>query len=123
MTQIFNTSENKQLRQKLRNESPKAEVRLWNKLRGRQVLGLKFHRQYSIERFVVDFYCPKIKLVIEVDGDTHYRPEAIVNDHIRSDEFKRLGLSIIRFDNNDIYNNLSGVLDRVYEAVNALNPS
>ena len=124
MTQIFNKKSFKKLRQKLRNESPPAETILWQRLRRKQIRDLKFHRQYGIGNSVVDFYCPEIKLVIEVDGDTHYQPGALPKDLLRSNKLQELGLVVLRFDNNDVYDNLSGVMDKIYEvANNFLTPS
>lgn len=120
MTQIFNQSQFKAIRQKLRNESPRAEYILWQKLRRRQVRGLKFHRQYGICNYVVDFYCPEIKFVIEVDGDTHYDPEAIKKDSMRTDKLRDYGLIVFRFDNNEIYNNIQNVVASIFEKVNDL---
>ncbi|MFA6526598.1 MAG: endonuclease domain-containing protein [Candidatus Buchananbacteria bacterium] len=123
MPYIFNKPIQKQLRQKLLSESPRAEIILWQKLRGRQIRGLKFHRQYGIGNFIVDFYCPEIELVIEVDGDTHYRPDAVINDELRTKIISASNLKVLRFDNNDIYRNIERVLDRIYEVVNlSLNP-
>jgi very-short-patch-repair endonuclease len=63
---------------------PPAEVILWQRLRNRQVEGYKFRRQYSIGRFVVDFYCPEKRLAIEVDGESHFVEEADLRDRERS---------------------------------------
>jgi very-short-patch-repair endonuclease len=68
MARLYNRRSQKATRQRLRREVPKAEEILWSKLRRRQMLGYKFRRQYSIEAFVVDFYCPVLRLAIEVDG-------------------------------------------------------
>jgi len=124
MPHLFNKPIHKQLRQKLRNESPQAEIILWRKLRGLQIRGLKFHRQYGIGSYIVDFYCPEIELVIEIDGDTHYQPDAKMNDELRNKKLAESNLKLLRFDNNDIYRNIRGVLDKIYEVVNnSLNPS
>jgi len=69
---VINKKTQKELRQKLRNEATKSERILWNKLKGRQLYNLKFRRQQGIGKYVVDFYCPKLKLVIEIDGLSHY---------------------------------------------------
>ena len=66
----YSNSKQKDLRQKLRNDAPKAEQRLWEFLRNSQLNGLKFRRQYGIGPYVVDFYCPKLRLAIEIDGDS-----------------------------------------------------
>ena len=72
MTQSFNQRERKPTRQQLRSNMPPAEVILWSKLKGRQMLGCKFRRQFGIESYTVDFYSAELKLAIELDGETHY---------------------------------------------------
>jgi len=72
MTKIFNRTDEEFKRKILRRNMPQAEVILWSKLRNKALKGYKFRRQYSIERFVIDFYCPQLKLAIEVDGDSHF---------------------------------------------------
>ena len=75
MNEFFNREIETEKRQELRNSMPKAEVLLWLRLKGRQMLGCKFRRQYSVGAFVLDFYSPGIKLGIELDGDTHFQEE------------------------------------------------
>jgi len=73
MSRVYNRSSEKTKRQLLRRVMPKAEQVLWSKLRRRQMLGYKFRRQYSIEAYVVDFYCPAARMAIELDGDSHFQ--------------------------------------------------
>ncbi len=104
----------KERRQKLRRESPKAEVLLWQRLKGRQIGGHKFRRQYSVGGYVVDFYCAELRLAIEIDGPTHYRTkQAKVYDERRQQFIEQFGIKIVRFSNHDIYNNIDGVLNRI----------
>lgn len=77
MTQIFNKDFLKYTRKILRWQMPKAELMLWDKLKNKKLDGHKFRRQFSIGLYVVDFYCPKSKLVIELDGDNHFTKQAI----------------------------------------------
>lgn len=121
MSRVFNQKNYKTIRQKLRNEAPSAEKVLWEKIRRRQINDLKFHRQYGIANFIVDFYCPKISLVIELDGDTHRQLGEPEKDQLREKRLKELSLKILRFNNNDIYHNLGGVIDKIYEIIS--NPS
>ncbi|HLB95733.1 MAG TPA: DUF559 domain-containing protein [Patescibacteria group bacterium] len=72
MIKIFNNKSHKILRQTLRHNIPAPEKVLWQKLRAKQIFGYKFRRQYGINQYVVDFYCPQTRLAIEIDGDTHY---------------------------------------------------
>ena len=106
MTEIFNLKNNKYLRSSLRKQEVGAEEKLWWKLR-RKNLGYKFRRQFGIGNYIVDFYCPRLKLIIEVDGGTHSADQEIKNDKSREKYFKSLGLNIKRYNNIDIYNNLS----------------
>ena len=72
MTKIFNTSVGRQRRRSLRKSMPDAEVILWSRLKGKQLGGFKFRRQYGVGKFSIDFYCAVQKLAIEVDGASHY---------------------------------------------------
>ncbi len=96
---------------------PPAEVVLWSRLKGRQLERYKFRRQYSILHFVVDFYCPELKLAIEVDGDSHYTEVAILSDRKRQEQVEDLGIHLLRFNNRDIYENLEEVLSRIAEQI------
>lgn len=95
---------------------PPAEVILWLQLKGRQLNGYKFRRQYSIDKFVVDFYCPELKLAVEVDGDSHYVDGAKERDEGRQKIIENAGIRFLRFTNKDVYDNLNGVLYRIREA-------
>ncbi len=111
MTRIFNRPTEKRLRQRLRRNAPQAEVLLWSKLRGRQILGCKFRRQFSIGPYSVDFYCPLLRLAIEVDGDSHFEDNAMARDAGRQALIEGLGIQFLRFTNNDIYENLDDVME------------
>ncbi len=92
----------------LRKNSTLAEVILWNELKGKQFEGYDFHRQKPIGNYIVDFYCPKLNLVIEIDGSSHYDRE--VYDEKREKYLRSLGLNILRFNDYDIKISLDGVL-------------
>jgi very-short-patch-repair endonuclease len=94
----------------LRRNLPKAEVILWSRLKNKELDGYKFRRQYSVGRFVIDFYCPRLKLAIEVDGDSHFSQESEVCDRERQRFIESFKISFLRFTNKDIYENLDGVL-------------
>lgn len=96
---------------------PKPEVILWSQLQGKRFDGLKFRRQCSIGRYVVDFYCPRRKLVIELDGDSHFTDEAEKYDSTRNQYMGSLGLKVLRFTNEEVKKNLSGVLQTIREAL------
>ncbi len=94
----------------LRHEMTPAEKILWNELRGNK-LGVHFRRQQIIAGFIVDFYCHKVALVIEVDGDIHDLQKE--EDAQREQVLSEMGLRIIRFRNNEVEKNLTGVLEKI----------
>ena len=98
----------------LRKNMTDAEKRLWAKIRMRQMGGHQFYRQRAIGNYIVDFYCPKAKLVLEVDGGQHYSDEQIEIDKKRSSYLNRLGFKVMRFTNLDVLNNIDVVLDEIY---------
>ncbi len=113
MTKVFNKTSEKLKRRNLRQEMPQAEMMLWLRLRGKGLNGFKFRRQYSIGKFIVDFYCPQLKLAIEVDGDSHFTENAVKNDIERQNIIEAYGITFLRFTNLDIYENLENVLDSI----------
>jgi len=100
-------------KRRLRSNMTGQEMRLWSRLRARQLLGLKFRRQHGIEPYIVDFYCPGQSLVIEVDSDSHADADQIPKDQLRDRYFQYLGLHVIRCINDDIVKNLDGVLENL----------
>ena len=102
----------------LRRTQTSAEARLWRALRGARLNGFKFRRQHPIDRFVVDFVCLKAKLVVEVDGATHGSPAALGHDAERTRIIETAGFQVVRFGNDDIRENLDGVLESVLAAIN-----
>ena len=117
MTKLYNKSEEKFKRKRLRGNMPHAEVILWSKLKGKGI-GYKFRRQYSIGKFVVDFYSPELKLAIEVDGSSHYTENAMYRDNARQKTIESYSITFLRFTNKDIYENLNGVLIKIVEHIN-----
>ncbi|MGB8657554.1 MAG: endonuclease domain-containing protein [Candidatus Zixiibacteriota bacterium] len=99
----------------LRKNMTDAERLLWSKIRRKNLKGHQFYRQKIIGNYIVDFYCPKTKLIIELDGSQHYQEEGIKRDKIRDAYLKNLGLRILRFSDRDVLNNLNGVLERIFE--------
>ena len=96
---------------------PDAEVILWSRLKGRQLLGCKFRRQYSVGSFVVDFFSPEVKLGIELDGDSHFQVGAAEYDQKRQQFVESFGIKILRFLNTEVYDNLDGVLEVIGEEI------
>lgn len=117
MTILYNRQDKKELRAKLRKAMTKAEVILWTALKG-GVSGVKFRRQASIGPFIVDFYCPELKLVPEVDGPTHFETQEVeAYDSERSEFLESKGIIILRCTNMDVYDNLPGVVDAILHAI------
>jgi very-short-patch-repair endonuclease len=92
---------------------PDAEVMLRSRLKGRQLLGCKFRRQYSVGSFVLDFFSVEIKLGIELDGDSHFQSGVREYDQKRQQFIESFGIKVIRILNTDIYQNLDGVLEMI----------
>ena len=97
----------------LRREMTPQEAKLWRRLRGKQLYGLKFRRQHPIFRFIVDFFCYEHKLVIEIDGDSHFEPDQQAYDQARTEWLEHRGLRVIRFTNRDVDTNIDGVLRKI----------
>ncbi len=104
----------KPLARQMRKEPTPAEAKLWQCLRGKKVLGFKFRRQHAIERFIVDFYCRKAKLIVEVDGPIHQY--TVKEDAARQEFLVSKGLAILRFRNEEVLGDCDDVLERI-EAV------
>ena len=111
--EIFNKKSTLEKRKLLRINQTEAEKRLWQYLRNRKLNGYKFFRQYGLGDYIVDFYCPKIKLVIELDGVSHFTCEGIKYDEIRTNFFSSFGVEVIRFKNSEIINNIEACLNRI----------
>ena len=120
MTVLFNLKQNKTIRRNLRKQEIGAEKILWSKLNRKQLAGYKFRRQFGIGDYVVDFYCPKLKLVIEIDGATHSEEKEIEYDKARQKFIEGLGLTVKRYTNENIQKNLPEVLGDLYEICRGL---
>lgn len=114
---FFNSPQMKGRRKSLRNNSTKEEVILWNKLRNNQ-LGEKFTRQYSIGNYVVDFYCPKKRIAVELDGSQHNDDEKKMYDEERTEYINQFGVTLLRFWNGDVLKDIETVLEVIYEEIN-----
>ena len=106
----INSKARRHARRLRRDETP-AEKALWRHLRDRQLEGFKFRRQQPIGHYVVDFFCPRAKLVVEVDGDTH--AESARHDADRTGWLSRRGYRVVRFTNADVHRNLQLVLEAI----------
>jgi very-short-patch-repair endonuclease len=107
-------------RQNRKNPTP-AERILWNALRNRQLEGARFAPQKVIGRYIVDFYCHAAQLIVELDGSVHDTEEVIEYDAIRTQWFEAQGLTVVRFRNGRVYNDLPGVLEIIRRLLNTPN--
>jgi very-short-patch-repair endonuclease len=98
----------------LRKNSTLSEILLWNELKNEKMLGYQFNRQKPIHRYIVDFYCKKLNLVIEIDGCSHGFEEVYLNDIKREEILESIGLKFLRFDDMEVKLNRNNVL-RVIE--------
>ena len=105
----------KSLARELRKNMTDAEKLLWSKVRRKQFRGHQFYRQRIIGNYIVDFYCPKSKLVIEIDGGQHYSEVGVDTDRLRDNYITDLGLRVLRFTNLDVLQNIEGILEHINE--------
>lgn len=123
MDRLHNRKELKERRRYLRNNGTSAEATLWTLLSKKQLEGRKFRRQHSIKNYVVDFYCPSEKLIIELDGDVHFSAAGVEYDQKRDEELRQLGFKIIRIENEDIFKATMAVLDKIKSCFTTPDPS
>jgi very-short-patch-repair endonuclease len=111
---------NKQLKsvsRELRTNMTDAEICLWAKLRNRQIKGYQFYRQKPAGDYIIDFYSPKAKLAIEVDGGQHFSSDNVEYDKLRDDYLSSIGLRVLRFTNTDVLKNIEGVVTKIEEEI------
>jgi very-short-patch-repair endonuclease len=120
VTQLYNKGSERYKRRLLRTNMPKAEALVWARLRDRQIEGYKFRRQYSVGAFVIDFYCPELKLAIEVDGDSHLRDGAPEYDADRQFFLEGKGITVVRVTNERVYQDLDAAIGFIVEAIGCL---
>ena len=101
----------------LRKNKTREEDILWQLLRNRQFMGLKFKRQFPIGNYIVDFVCEEKKLVIEIDGGQHNIPDNVRADEVRTNYINSKGYRVVRFWNNDINQNIEGVYETLLSMV------
>jgi len=112
---IYYDSRLKQLARNLRNNSTLSEVLFWNEVKGKRINGFQFLRQMPIGNFIIDFYCPKLRLAIEIDGDSHGFDEAIQRDKHKEKYLSKLGIHLIRYDDNELKSNIQGTIDHLID--------
>jgi len=103
----------KRNRKELRNNLTSAEARLWSMLKNKKLDGRKFRRQHSIDNFIVDFYCPKEKLIIELDGNFHFNPISENADYSRDKLLENYGFKVLRFENKFVFQQPEIILNAI----------
>jgi very-short-patch-repair endonuclease len=120
VTIIYNNAKQTRLRQALRREMSPPEAKVWSRLRSKQILGHKFRWQFGVGPYVLDFYCPELKLAIEIDGESHFRDDSDKGDVDRQTFIESFGVQFLRFTTVEVGKNLDGVVQRIYEMVGEL---
>ncbi len=113
MTKILNRSAFKERRRELRINQTESEKILWMYLRSRKMNGYKFFRQYGVGSYILDFYCQKLHLAIELDGSQHNEDEQRAYDQERTRYLETLRIRVVRFWSNDVLRNIEGVLEAI----------
>ena len=107
----------KALARNLRSNQTDSEQLLWSRIRRKQVMGVQFLRQRPLGQYIVDFYSPKARLVVEVDGSQHHEPTNMKKDMERDQWLKDQGLTVLRFSGLEVLKELDGVLQVIYDKV------
>jgi len=107
----------KQYSRQLRGNMTDAERHLWARIRMKQLKGYQFYRQKPIGDYIVDFFCPRAKLVIEVDGSQHFSDEITEYDRIRNEYLSSLGLRVLRFTNIDVLTHIESIFESIIENI------
>jgi very-short-patch-repair endonuclease len=110
-------------RKELRNNSTEAEKILWENIKHSKLGGFKFTRQYSVGPYILDFYCSKIRLAVELDGNQHKEKDAVLYDGDRSKYLDGANIKVIRFWNDEVVKNTKIILNQILkQAVELANP-
>lgn len=110
---VINNPSLKNRRRRLRKKQTDAEYKLWQRLRNRQIQGFKFYRQYSVGSYILDFYCPQKKLVIELDGSQHLAAQKY--DEARTASLEQFGITVIRFWDDTVLKETDLVVEVIWE--------
>jgi very-short-patch-repair endonuclease len=113
MTLHYNRQSEKEKRRQLRRDQTPAEAVVWRYLRNRQMMKFKFRRQYSVDKFVLDFYSPELRLAIEIDGDVHDLTEQKEYDIARQNYIGKFGIKFLRIKNEEFYENANKAFEKI----------
>lgn len=98
----------------LRKRMSDSELKLWSRIRRKQISGLQFYRQRPIGHYIVDFYCPRAQIVLQVDGPRQASRPAIQNGQHRDHYLKQQGIKVLRFDDLQILKQLDAVVEQLH---------
>ena len=113
MTKLYNRQQEKEKRRELRQSETIAERNMWSQLRGRKLLGLKFKRQFSVDKYIIDFYCPEYKIAIELDGNVHDLEDVKNYDAARQQYLEDYGIHFIRITNDEYLGNSNKAFEKI----------
>ena len=113
----YNPKSTKGYRKELRIHLTPAEASLWKLLKNKQLNGCKFRRQHGVGPYILDFYCPALKIAIELDGKPHFTDAGNARDHTRDEYLTRLGIVTLRFENNILYTHQEMIIDAIEECI------
>lgn len=112
----YNNSKLKEFRRQLRTNGTSAEAMLWKMIKAKQIDGLGFRRQFSIGDFILDFYCPSLRLAIELDGDVHYNAVKSELDLSRDEKLKDVyQIHTLRYENNVVFEHPETIINSIKE--------
>lgn len=120
MTKHFNIITVKSTRRQLRRIQTHTEKLIWFYLRNRKMLETKFRRQYSIDNYVIDFYCPQLRFTIEIDGDVHKNKDVILNDKKRQEYLENYGIHFLRIKNEELIDNPNKAFEQIEKEIKTL---
>jgi len=120
MSQHYNKKRWKQRRRRLRQDQPEAEELVWEMLRNRKCLGIKFRRQYSVDYYILNFYAPALQLAVEVDGGIHHSGAQQEYDQTRTDYIESFGIAILRLPNELVVNAPEKTVKRIKTVIRKL---
>ena len=112
MTKHFNKKQIQKRRRLLRSNMTFSEKIVWMYLRKRQMKE-RFLRQYSVDNYIIDFYCPKLKIAIEIDGDVHEQEKQKKHDRVRQEYLEQIGIKFIRIKNDKLFDNPNKAFERI----------
>ena len=107
----------------MRGAQTTTEALLWGHLKNRGLAGVRWRPQYAVGGYILDLYCPRAKLVVELDGPQHDLPDAVEYDRIRTEYLRSRGFTVIRFRNHEVMNDTASVLERIESELRRLTPS